>query len=77
MEIQASSVSRTRDDQLNNEHSESYTTNFNYNLTHLQEEIVFAIETLNHAFFVDLGGELELNLDFEIDKEGSFPLGVA
>ena len=56
---------------------DTYPSNYNFNLTHLQEEIVYAIESYNKAFFCDLGVELEINLDFEVDKDGMFPLGIA
>lgn len=46
-------------------------------LTQLQEDIVYAVETLNKALFMDLGGLGSINMDFEVNGNGDFPLGVA
>jgi ankyrin repeat protein len=46
-------------------------------LTQLQEDIIYAIETFNKALFIDLGGWGSISMDFEVNKKGDFPLGIA
>ena len=45
-------------------------------LTQLQEEIA-SIESLNKALFIDLGGLGSVGMDFEVNDNGDFPLGLA
>ncbi|CAI2377828.1 unnamed protein product [Moneuplotes crassus] len=45
-------------------------------LTQLQEEMA-SIESLDKALFLDLGGLESVNLDFEVNEDGDFPLGLA
>ena len=55
-----------------------HTKNFSPNdLTQLQEDIIYSIETLNKSLFCDLGGPCSISMDFEINENGDFPLGVA
>lgn len=51
--------------------------NKDHDLTQLQEEIIYAIRSLNLSLFVDLGGCGSVDLDFEVNKNGDFPLGIA
>ena len=37
-------------------------------LTQLQEDVIYAIESLNKALFIDLGGCGSINLEFEVNK---------
>jgi len=46
-------------------------------LTQLQEDIIYAIETLNKSLFIDLGGLSSINMNFKINGNLDFPLGVA
>ena len=38
---------------------------------------MYAIETLNTAFFIDIGGLSAVDLNFEINAEKHFPLIIA
>lgn len=58
------------------ESEESYQKHEN-DLTQLQEDIIYAIESLSKPFFIDLGGWNSIDLDFEVNKNGDFPLGIA
>lgn len=38
---------------------------------------MYAIETINSAYFVDIGGLSAVNLNFDVGNEGHFPLYIA
>ncbi len=38
---------------------------------------MYAIETINSAYFIDVGGLSSVNLNFEVGHEGHFPLYIA
>lgn len=78
MDLESSMVSEDSDLEGNKKEKENNYGHVVFNcLTHMQEEIIYAIETLNYTFFIDLGGSLEINLDFDCDMDKNFPLGIA
>jgi len=47
------------------------------NLTRLQDEIMYAIQSINMHYFVDLGGVVYYDINFDHKSTGGFPLKVA
>jgi len=68
-----SQASETSDDNL----EQSYISKHENDMTQLQEDIIYSIESVNCSFFIDLGGCSSIDLDFEVNKNGDFPLGLA
>lgn len=50
------------------EDDQAYYSKHNNDLTQLQEDIIYAIESINRTFFIDLGGWGSIDLDFEVNK---------
>lgn len=38
---------------------------------------MYAIETVNSSYFIDLGGLSNININFHTNKDGHFPLFIA
>ena len=38
---------------------------------------MYAVETINSAYFIDIGGLTAVDMNFEIGPEGNFPLFIA
>ena len=38
---------------------------------------MYAIETINSAYFIDLGGLSIVDMNFELGNDGNFPLLIA
>lgn len=38
---------------------------------------MYAVETINSAYFIDIGGLNAIDLNFELSLEGNFPLFIA
>lgn len=43
----------------------------------MQEEIMYAIESISISYFIDIGGLSMIDINFEVTKEGAFPLFIA
>ena len=43
----------------------------------LQHELIYAVETVNYSYFVDLGGLTTADINFDHGKQKMFPLMIA
>jgi hypothetical protein len=74
--IQRSQNSRSKQSKLNDEDDKKDDLKVK-KLTVLQDEIMYSVQSINLAYFVDLGGITYLDINFEDKRSGGFPLSLA
>ena len=74
-QVTPSVIGRSQNSKTKNEDDESPSKK--QKLTVLQDEILYSVQSINLAYFVDLGGLTYLDINFEDKRSGIFPLGLA